>query len=115
MLVKNQTKNEYSNNVSSKFLKKIRILEKINSNLTEKITKLRTYGNQLQDVKIKYLTLKEKLLETEEKLLMNGIDTSKYPVFSMVDEEQDTETNPENEEDLQIRTLMNGYIDAENQ
>jgi len=42
-------------------------------------------------MEIQYLKLKEKVLKTEEELLMDGIDTSEYPLFSMNDEGKNTE------------------------
>jgi len=85
----NKTK---SNIVSLKWLKRCSRLELLNSKLASDLKLLMANRNEDQDTYIKYLTLKKKILETEEKLLMNGINTSEYPAFSIIEEET-TETN----------------------
>ncbi|KAL5242499.1 hypothetical protein ACI65C_009909 [Semiaphis heraclei] len=93
-----KTKVQYKYTLTSKFMKKIRTLEHINRRL---IVKIRSMENQeliFQDFKIKYLTLKEKVLEAEEQLLINGIDTSEYPLFCMDYVEQNTQDTGINNE-----------------
>lgn len=55
-------------------------------------------------------TLKKKILETEEKLLMNGIDTSEYSLF--LKEEQDSDLDIKNVEDVKFE--VESDIDTDN-
>lgn len=89
---------QYKHSVCAKFQKKIRTLEQMNKQLIVKIRSMTNLELTLQDIKIKYLTLKEKVLETEEQLLMNGIDTSEYPLFCMDYVEQNTQDTGINNE-----------------
>jgi len=73
--------------LASKFVQRLRLLERKNNKLLSKIKQLTIRKQQLQDVQIKYLELKEKVLESEEKLLMNGIDTEEYSAFSLANNE----------------------------
>jgi len=51
----------------------------------------------LQGVKIKYLSLKAKFLETEQKLLMNGIDISEFSIFGNENEDTDSDIDVVND------------------
>ncbi|XP_015363319.1 PREDICTED: uncharacterized protein LOC107161424 [Diuraphis noxia] len=109
-LVNSRTKVQFKHSVSVKFQKKIRTLEQINRQLIAKIRSLTNDELTLQDIKIKYLTLKEKVLEAEEQLLMNGIDTSEYPLFCMDYLEEDTEINNE----IKCEVLSEGQLNTDN-
>jgi len=83
---KNQTKTEikqaYRNGViSEKLRNKFKMIEQINKKLVSNINALTANELAYENLNIKYLELKSKVLDTEEKLLMNGIDTSEYPAF----------------------------------
>jgi len=105
---------EYRHSISSKIQKRLKLLERINSRLISKIKYLTTYKNDLQNIKIKYLKLKEKVLDTEVKLLLNGVDTSKYSMFYINYEEKNTERN-NTDKDQQLEILSEHLMDTENQ
>ncbi|XP_050520604.1 uncharacterized protein LOC126894021 [Daktulosphaira vitifoliae] len=67
--------------VPPRIAKKIKALNQKNRRLNSRIQSLMVTVRDLQDIQIKYLKLKERLLDTEEKLLMKGIDTSEYSAF----------------------------------
>jgi len=97
--------------VAGKFVKRLRFYQRVNCRLMSKVKELTIRKQELQDIQIKYLDLKEKVLETEEKLLDNGIDTSEYPVFALVSEDKDSETITDNKYDI----LLECKLDRENQ
>ncbi|XP_027845391.1 uncharacterized protein LOC114125814 [Aphis gossypii] len=97
--------------VANKFVKRLSFYQRVNSRLMSKVKQLTIRKQELQDIQIKYLHLKEKVLETEEKLLDNGIDTSEYPVFALVCEDKDSETINDNKYDI----LLECKLDRENQ
>lgn len=98
--------------VAGKFVRRLSFYQRVNCRLMSKVKQLTIRKQQLQDIQIKYLNLKEKVLETEEKLLDNGIDTSEYPVFALVNEDDnDTETMNDNKYDI----LLECKLDRENQ
>lgn len=76
-----QNKTQYKNIISKRFQTKLRRVECLNNKLLSRINRMGTRSQYLQDIKIKYLSLKEKVLETEEQLLLNGIDTSGFSAF----------------------------------
>lgn len=97
--------------VASKFVRRLSFYQRVNCRLMSKVKQLTIRKQELQDIQIKYLLLKEKVLETEEKLLDNGIDTSEYPVFTLVSDDKDTESINDNKYDI----LLECKLDRENQ
>lgn len=98
--------------VAGKFVRRLSFYQRVNCRLMSKVKQLTIRKQELQDIQIKYLNLKDKVLETEEKLLNNGIDTSEYPVFALANEEdKDTETMNDNKYDI----LLECKLDRENQ
>ncbi|XP_025202835.1 uncharacterized protein LOC112599927 [Melanaphis sacchari] len=97
--------------LASKFIQRLKLLQRKNCRLISKVKQLMIRKQELQDVQIKYLELKDKVLETEEKLLMNGIDTSEYSAFSFANGDQDTEAIKDNKYDV----LLECKLDKENQ
>ncbi|CAI6361621.1 unnamed protein product [Macrosiphum euphorbiae] len=84
---KNQTKTEIEladrdDVITEKWRKKFKIMDEINRKIATNIKILTANKLAYEDFNIKYLQLKSKVLDTEEKLLRNGIDTSEYPAFS---------------------------------
>lgn len=84
---------EYKYNIPNKFLQKLKILTRKNERLISKNRCLMKRNQQMEDIQIKYLELKNKVLETEEKLLMNGIDTSEYSAFQITYDEPEPQQN----------------------
>jgi len=97
--------------INSKCVRKLKSLEHRNSKLTLKIKQLTIQKQELQDIQIKYLELKEKVLETEEKLLIKGIDTSEYSAFSLANEDHDISTT----NDTKCDVLLEPKLERENQ
>lgn len=107
----NRSKTPVRHFVAGKFVKRLRFYQRVNSRLMSKVKQLTIRKQELQDIQIKYLDLKEKVLETEEKLLDNGVDTSEYPVFALVSDDKDSETINDNKYDI----LLECKLDRENQ
>ncbi|CAI6353578.1 unnamed protein product [Macrosiphum euphorbiae] len=72
--------------ISQKWRKKLRRIDEINRAMASNINFLMTNKIACDDMEIKYLKLKKKVLDTEEKLLMNGINTTEYPAFCSEEE-----------------------------
>ncbi|XP_050439933.1 THAP domain-containing protein 5-like [Adelges cooleyi] len=72
----------FKHSVPSKMAKKMKALHQKNRRLNSRVQNLMVTVRDLQDIQIKYLKLKERVLDTEEKLLTKGIDTSEYSAFS---------------------------------
>lgn len=77
----NESKIQYKKEVPEKFVNQLRMYARKNKRLIAKLKSVTTRQQDLLDTKIKYLVLKEKVLETEEKLLAYGIDTTEFPAF----------------------------------
>lgn len=67
----------------AKFRKRLEYLAQENKRLISKSKALMTSKRMLLDIEIKYLHLRNKVLETEESLLEKGMNTSEYPVFRL--------------------------------
>lgn len=102
----------YTNYISEKFQKRLNNLEQINSKLVLRMNEMVAIDQSFHDTNIKYLALKEKVLETEEKLLMNGIDTSKYSAFYKG--EQDANSGVKIIKDSKFKILLECEVDIEN-
>ncbi|KAL5237807.1 hypothetical protein ACI65C_005217 [Semiaphis heraclei] len=111
------TKTKYKYHISARFYKKLQQLERMNRKLCLKIRYLATYKNEFQNIKIKYLRLKEKVVDTEIKLLLDGIPTSDYPLFNI----DYNEKSPKNDDDnskfpiTQLEILSDHHNNIENQ
>lgn len=77
----NEPKLQYKKEIPEKFVNQLRMYARKNKRLIAKLKSVTTRQQDLLDTKIKYLVLKEKVLETEEKLLAYGIDTTEFPAF----------------------------------
>jgi len=114
LLINSRSRSEFKHNLSSKFVKKLRILQQKNIRLLSRVKTLMTRKQDMQDFQIKYLQLKDKVLEAEEQLLTNGIDTSEYSVFRMANEDNDN-CDREPARDIKYDVLLEYRLDRENQ
>lgn len=78
--------------IPDSFLKKLKLLGQKNRRLCSKVRNMASRKQDLVDLQIKYVKLKLAVLETEDKLLLNGVDTSEYSAFRIVNEDKETPT-----------------------
>jgi len=109
--MQNQNEVQYVHHISEKFQERLRTLEQINSKLVSRINQMAVREKSFHDIYIKYLALKDKVLETEEKLLLNGIDTSEYSAF---DKEEQEDSDVEIIEDTKFEVLLECELNTEN-
>lgn len=102
----------YSNYISEKFQERLSFLEQLNNKLFSRINELSAIDQSFHDVNLKYLALKDKVVETEQKLLMNGIDPSKYPAFYK--EEQDADSVVKIIDDTKFKIILECEVDIVN-
>lgn len=76
--------------IPNSFIKKLKLLGQKNRRLCSKIKSMASRKQDLVDLQIKYIKLKLAVLETENKLLLNGVDTSEYLAFRFVQEDKET-------------------------
>lgn len=88
---KTQLKLKYRNVISKKCQKRFKALEQINRKLAANIRFMSANEQACQDIKLKYLKLKDKVLETEEELLKDGINTLEYPAFCSDEEDENSD------------------------
>lgn len=79
-------KSEYKSILPDKYSKRLRLLLLLNKRLTTKVKSKDSGKIDILDMKIELLQLKKSILETEEKLIIYGVDTSKYPLFKRSDD-----------------------------
>ncbi|CAI6355457.1 unnamed protein product [Macrosiphum euphorbiae] len=82
---------QYRHIITEDVSKTYRQLEETSRRLQSKLNDMVSKARLIQDIECRYLALREKVADTEHMLLLNGIDTSEYPLFR--------EIIPENEED----------------
>lgn len=75
--------------IPNSFLKKLKLLGRKNKRLCSKVRDLISRKQDVIDLEIKYIKLKLAVLETENKLLLNGIDTSEYSAFRILHENKE--------------------------
>lgn len=73
----------YKDELSLRFRKRLESLAQGNRRLISRSTTLMTSRQMLLDIELKYLQLRNQVLETEEALLEKGINTSEYPLFQV--------------------------------
>lgn len=71
------------------FTKKCKLLSRKNKRLSAKVQKLLSRKKDFMDLQIQFIKLKFAVLETEEKLMINGINTSEYSAFRMIHEDEE--------------------------
>lgn len=76
---------KYKHNLHNKCCKKLKLMTRQNQRLLSKIRKMATRQHDILDFKIKFLELKDRVIETEEQLLNLGVDTSIYSAFNVKD------------------------------
>ncbi|XP_008179725.1 uncharacterized protein LOC100575025 [Acyrthosiphon pisum] len=74
--------------ISEPMLEKIKSEEIVYEKLVENFTILSANERAHQAITLKYLELKEKVLETEEELLKLGVKTSTLPAFCLNEEDR---------------------------
>lgn len=89
-------KHRSKTNLSNKYSKKLRLFVNAKNRLISKVKKLESRKQNLLDIQLKYLTLRKRVLETENILLVNGFDTSKYSAFRL-NNDLETSNNVEHE------------------
>ncbi|CAI6366911.1 unnamed protein product [Macrosiphum euphorbiae] len=97
-------------------LKTYRKLEETSRRLQSRLNYMVSKARSVQDIQLRYAALKEKVADTEQMLLLNGIDTSEYPVFREVipDIEEDRDSDCEIIDDIKSEIIPECEMNAEN-
>jgi len=93
-----------------------RRLEEANRRLLSRLNYMVSKARPLDAIKLRYLALRDKVADTEQLLLLNGIDTSEYPLFCelITKIEEDRDSDCEIIDDIKSEVLSDCEMNAEN-